>query len=43
MAAATIPPEWLYSFFNSFGARYVESNALTSGAINTNFFGIDLL
>jgi len=43
MAAATIPQEWLYSFFNSFGARYVESNALTSGVINTHFFGIDLL
>ena len=43
MAAATIPQEWLYSFFNNFGARYVESNALTSWAINTNFFGIDLL
>lgn len=43
MAAATIPPEWLYSFFNGFGARFIESDALTSGAINTNFFGIDLL
>jgi len=43
MAAATIPQERLYSFFNSFGARFVESDALTSGVINTNFFGIDLL
>ena len=43
MAAATIPPEWLYSFFNSFGARYIQSNALTSGAINTHLFGINLL
>jgi len=43
MAAATIPQEWLYSFFNSFGARFVESTALTDGTINTHFFGIDLL
>jgi len=43
MAAATIPPEWLYSFFNSFGARFIESNALSSGVINTHFLGMDLL
>jgi len=43
MAAATIPPEWLYSFFNSFGARFIESDALSSGVIHTNFLGMDLL
>ncbi|MEI6672400.1 MAG: hypothetical protein WCL02_03410 [bacterium] len=43
MAAATIPPEWLYSFFNSFGARFIDSNALQNGIINTHFLGIDLL
>jgi YidC/Oxa1 family membrane protein insertase len=43
MAAATIPPEWLYSFFNSFGARFVESNVLTTGVIKTHFLGMDLL
>jgi len=43
MAAATIPPEWLYSFFNSFGARFVESDVLTSGVIKTHFLGMDLL
>jgi len=43
MAAATIPPEWLYSFFNSFGARFIESNALSSWVINTHFLGMDLL
>lgn len=43
MAAATIPPEWLYSFFNSFGARFIESDALSSGVINTHFLGMDLL
>lgn len=43
MASATIPPEWLYSFFNSFGARFIESDALSSGVINTHFLGMDLL
>ena len=43
MAAATIPQEWLYSFFNSFGARFVASDALSSGVINTHFLGMDLL
>lgn len=43
MAAATIPPEWLYSFFHSFGARFVEPNALTTGVIQTHFLGMDLL
>lgn len=43
MATATIPPEWLYSFFHSFGARFVESDALQSGVINTHFLGLDLL
>lgn len=43
MAAATIPPEWLYSFFNGFGARFIESDALSSGVINTHFLGMDLL
>jgi len=43
MAAATIPPEWLYSFFNSFGARFIETDALTTGVIQTHFLGMDLL
>lgn len=43
MAAATIPQEWLYSFFHNFGARFVESDALQSGVINTHFLGMDLL
>ena len=43
MAAATIPQEWLYSFFNSFGARFVDTNALTNGTIHTHFLGMDLL
>lgn len=43
MAAATIPQEWLYSFFHSFGARFVEADALTTGVINTHFLGMDLL
>jgi len=43
MAAATIPQERLYSFFHSFGARFVESDALQSGVINTHFLGMDLL
>ncbi len=40
---ATIPQEWLYSFFHSFGARFIDSSALTNWAINTNFLGMDLL
>jgi hypothetical protein len=28
MAAATIPQEWLYSFFHGFGARFIEADAL---------------
>jgi hypothetical protein len=28
MAAATIPQEWLYSFFHSFGARFVDPEVL---------------
>jgi len=43
MAAATIPQEWLYSFFHSFGARFVEADVLTTGVINTHFLGMDLL
>ena len=43
MATGTIPPEWLYSFFNSFWAHFVGSDALTSWAIKTHFLGIDLL
>lgn len=43
MAAADIPQGWLYSFFNSFGARFIESDALTTGVINTKFLGMDLL
>ncbi len=43
MAAATIPPEWLYSFFHGFGARFVDAQALQNGAINTHFLGMDLL
>lgn len=43
MAAATIPQEWLYSFFNSFGARFIDPNALQNGVINTHFLGLDLL
>lgn len=30
MAAATIPQDWLYSFFNSFGARFMASDVLQS-------------
>ena len=43
MAAATVPPEWLYSFFNSFGARFIASDALKNGVINTHFLGMNLL
>jgi len=43
MAAATIPQERLYSFFHSFGARFVESDALQSGVINKYFLGMNLL
>ena len=43
MAAADIPQEWLYSFFNSFGARFIEADALTTGVIKTHFLGMDLL
>lgn len=43
MAAATIPQERLYSFFHSFGARFVESDALTTWVIKTHFLGMDLL
>ncbi|MEI7558351.1 MAG: hypothetical protein WCJ45_06155 [bacterium] len=30
MAAASIPQGWLYSFFTGFGARFIQSDALTS-------------
>ncbi len=40
---ATIPQEWLYSFFHGFGAPFIDSSALTNGAINTHFMGMDLL
>jgi len=43
MAAATIPQDRLYSFFHSFGARFVASDALTTGVIKTHFLGMDLL
>ncbi len=43
MAAATIPQEWLYSFFHSFGARFMASDVLQSWAIDTHFLGMDLL
>jgi YidC/Oxa1 family membrane protein insertase len=43
MAAATIPQERLYSFFHSFGARFIAPDALTTGVINTHFLGMDLL
>lgn len=43
MAAASIPQGWLYSFFTSFGARFIQSDALTSWVINTHFLGMDLL
>ncbi len=43
MAAATIPQEWLYSFFTSFGARFVGADVLTTWVINTHFLGMDLL
>lgn len=33
-----IPPEWLYSFFSSFGQNYI-----TLDTINTSFLGTDLL
>jgi len=38
IAADTIPVEWLYSFFSSFGSEY-----LTLEGINTMWLGIDLL
>jgi YidC/Oxa1 family membrane protein insertase len=40
-----VPPEWLYSFFYSFGHGFLEVNAETGlfSNINTNFLGIDLL
>jgi len=43
MANADIPQGWLYSFFYGFGARFIESDALTTGVIKTNFLGMDLL
>lgn len=43
MAAATIPQEWLYSFFHSFGAGFIAPDALQNGTINTHFLGMDLL
>ena len=43
MAAATIPQEWLYSFFHSFGAKFVAADVLQNGVINTHFLGMDLL
>jgi len=43
MAAATIPQEWLYSFFHSFGARFVDPDVLKNWVINTHFLGMDLL
>ena len=43
MAAATIPQEWLYSFFHSFGARFMASDVLQSWVIDTHFLGMDLL
>lgn len=43
MAAATIPEGWLYSFFSGFGVKYIASDALTTGVINTHFLGMDLL
>ena len=43
MAAATVPQERLYSFFHSFGAKFIESDALKTGVINTHFLGMDLL
>ena len=43
MAAATIPQEWLYSFFHGFGARFVDTDVLKNGVIQTNFLGMDLL
>jgi len=43
MAAATIPQERLYSFFHSFGAKFIESDALKTGVINTHFLGMNLL
>jgi len=38
IAADTIPVEWLYSFFSSFGGGY-----LTLEGINTMWLGMDLL
>lgn len=38
VAANTIPPEWLYSFFYSFGTQY-----LSLDGIHTSFLGMDLL
>lgn len=38
IAADTIPVEWLYSFFSSFGSGY-----LTLEGINTMWLGMDLL
>ena len=43
MAAATIPQERLYSFFHGFGVRFITSDALQTGVINTHFLGMDLL
>jgi len=43
MAAATIPATWLYSFFHSFGVKFIASDALKNGVINTHFIGMNLL
>lgn len=39
----TIPESWLYSFFYSFGNKYVSGLALDDGSINHHFLGMDLL
>lgn len=43
MAAADIPQERLYSFFNTIGVKYIASDVLTTGVIKTHFLGMDLL
>ncbi|HPC34184.1 MAG TPA: YidC/Oxa1 family membrane protein insertase [Candidatus Absconditabacterales bacterium] len=43
LSEGTIPETWLYSFFYSFGNKYVSGLALDDGSINHNFLGMDLL
>ena len=43
ISVGNIPLTWLYSFFNGFGAHFIGSNVLSTGAIKTTFLGMNLL